>query len=80
MMNSYPHGTSYKAPLSNWNQNIWRPLIHKVKEYVLGLRTGSDMRISETGRSACVVGLVVYLTSIESIMDEVVLPQNTSLK
>lgn len=74
VLNSRPKGDGCKSPLRMNSQDVWGPLITSSIDYFKGLkilRKGELIPLYKTENGTCVNGIVVALSSLQEIMNEI---------
>lgn len=83
-MNSRPLGQGYKSPLRPSNKNIWSLLFDQATKLLMELhcedKQGEFVPLYMTKKGTCIKGLVIAISSLRMMMEEVVDDETSDLQ
>lgn len=67
-----PLGTFNKAPMSQKNYSVWRPLFESAFEYILKLKDSTGKLLVSTGRKTAFIGYLIAIQSFIYLYDSLI--------
>ena len=67
-----PHAVGYKAPLANFNKNLWTAFFNKAMHYLLSLYDCKKTPLYLSTRGTPVIGFIVSMKSASGLAEELI--------